>query len=174
MNKESVQMKTVVYPGTFDPCTHGHTDIIERGAKVFDRLIVAVADNPAKRPLFSVDERIEMLKHLTEHLPNVGVASFRGLTVDYVLSVGSQTILRGMRTMSDFEYEFQLALSNKALNPKVETVFLMTSVECSFMSSHRIKEVATLGVDVSSFVPDIVNRKLKEKLASGELGNAKR
>jgi len=167
-------MKTVVYPGTFDPCTYGHTDIIERGAKIFDRLIVAVANNPAKRPLFTVEERMAMLNHLTQHLPNVTVDSFEGMTVDYVLSVGSGLILRGMRTMSDFEYEFQLALSNKALNPNVETVFLMTSVECSFMSSHRIKEVAMMGVDVSSFVPEIVSNKLKEKVASGELGNAKR
>jgi len=167
-------MKTVVYPGTFDPCTYGHTDIIERGAKIFDRLIVAVANNPAKRPLFTVEERMAMLNQLTQHLPNVTVDSFEGMTVDYVLSVGSGLILRGMRTMSDFEYEFQLALSNKALNPNVETVFLMTSVECSFMSSHRIKEVAMMGVDVSSFVPEIVSNKLKEKVASGELGNAKR
>ncbi|NQT20692.1 MAG: pantetheine-phosphate adenylyltransferase [Planctomycetes bacterium] len=161
-------MKTAVYPGTFDPITYGHTDIIERGAKMFDKLIVAVAENPAKKPLFSVDERLDMLRRLTAHIPNVCVDNFDGLTVDYVRSVGANIILRGMRTMSDFEYEFQLALSNKALCNEVDTVFLMTSVERSFLSSHRIKEVASMGVDVSPFVPDIVRDKLNEKLAPGE------
>jgi pantetheine-phosphate adenylyltransferase len=161
-------MKTAVYPGTFDPITYGHTDIIERGAKIFDKLIVAVAMNPAKKPLFSLDERMEMLQQLIAHVPNVSVDSFEGLTVDYVRSVGAHILLRGMRTMSDFEYEFQLALSNKALCNEVDTVFLMTSVERSFLSSHRIKEVASLGVDVSPFVPDIVRDKLNEKLAPGE------
>lgn len=166
-------MKTAVYPGTFDPITYGHTDIIERGAKVFDKLIVAVAENPAKKPLFSLDERLEMLRRLTAHIPNVGVDSFEGLTVHYVRSVDAHIILRGMRTMSDFEYEFQLALSNKALCNEVDTVFLMTSVERSFLSSHRIKEVASLGVDVSAFVPDIVRDKLNEKLAPGESKTSK-
>ena len=161
-------MKTAVYPGTFDPITYGHTDIIERGAKIFDKLIVAVAVNPAKKPLFSLDERMEMLHQLTAHVPNVSIDSFEGLTVEYVRSVDAHIILRGMRTMSDFEYEFQLALSNKALCSEVDTVFLMTSVERSFLSSHRIKEVASLGVDVSPFVPDIVRDKLNEKLAPGE------
>lgn len=161
-------MKTAVYPGTFDPITYGHTDIIERGAKIFDKLIVAVAVNPAKKPLFSLDERMEMLHQLTAHVPNVSIDSFEGLTVEYVRSVDAHIILRGMRTMSDFEYEFQLALSNKALCNEVDTVFLMTSVERSFLSSHRIKEVASLGVDVSPFVPDIVRDKLNEKLAPGE------
>jgi len=161
-------MKAVVYPGTFDPITYGHTDIVERGARIFDRLIVAVAINPAKKPLFSVEERTDLLRRLTGHLPNVSVDRFDGMTVDYVRRVGSHVILRGMRTMSDFEYEFQLALSNKALCGDVETVFLMTSVERSFLSSHRIKEVAAMGIDVSPFVPDIVHEKLKEKLAPGE------
>ena len=161
-------MKTAVYPGTFDPITYGHTDIIERGANIFDTLIVAVAVNPAKKTLFTVDERMDMLRRLTADMQNVRIDSFDGLTVDYVRSVGSGVILRGMRTMSDFEYEFQLALSNKALCGDVETIFLMTSVECSFLSSHRIKEVASLGVDISPFVPEIVNKKLMEKLASGE------
>ena len=161
-------MKTAVYPGTFDPITYGHTDSIERGANIFDTLIVAVAVNPAKKTLFTVDERMDMLRRLTADMQNVRIDSFDGLTVDYVRSVGSGVILRGMRTMSDFEYEFQLALSNKALCGDVETIFLMTSVECSFLSSHRIKEVASLGVDISPFVPEIVNKKLMEKLASGE------
>jgi pantetheine-phosphate adenylyltransferase len=166
-------MKTVVYPGTFDPTTYGHTDIIERGARVFDKLIVAVATNPVKKPLFNIEERVEMLRSLTAHIPNVTVASFTGMTVDYVASIGARIILRGMRTMSDFEYEFQMALSNKALNPEMETVFLMTSVECSFMSSHRIKEVATMGVDVSPFVPEIVCKMLRKKLSSGGQGHSK-
>ena len=161
-------MKTAVYPGSFDPITYGHTDIIERGAKIFDKLIVAVAFNPAKEPLFSVEERVDMLGQLTAHIPNVCVDSFDGMTVDYVRSMKANVLLRGMRTMSDFEHEFQLALSNKALCEDVETVFLMTSVERSFLSSHRIKEVAAMGVDVGPFVPEIVCTKLKEKLASGE------
>jgi len=158
-------MKRAVYPGTFDPITYGHTDIIERGAKVFDELIVAVAVNPAKKPLFSVEQRKQIIRDLVAHMPNVHVDSFTGMTVDYVRRVGANIILRGMRTMSDFENEFQMALSNRAFaNGEVETVFLMTSAEHSFISSHRIKEVAALGADISAFVPPIVAAILKEKL----------
>jgi len=166
---KGIRMRTVVYPGTFDPITYGHTDIIERGAKLFDELVVAVAVNPAKSPLFTVEERTEIIRKLTAHLPNVRVDSFAGMTVDYVRSVGSRIILRGMRTMSDFENEFQMALSNKAFCSEVDTLFLMTSVECSFLSSHRIKEVAALGADIRPLVPEIVWTRLKEKLAAGEL-----
>jgi len=162
-------MNRAVYPGTFDPITYGHTDIIERGAKVFDELIVAVAMNLAKKPLFSVEERKKIIQQLTSHMPNVHVDTFDGMTVDYVRSVGAHIILRGMRTMSDFENEFQMALSNRAFSGEVETVFLMTSAEHSFLSSRRIKEVAALGADVSAFVPDVVLRMLREKLQSGEL-----
>ncbi len=161
-------MKNAVYPGTFDPITFGHTDIIERGARVFDTLIVAVAVNPTKQPIFTVEERTDMLHKLTAHLPNVRIESFDGMTVDYVRSVGANIILRGMRTMSDFEYEFQMALTNRALCADVETVFLMTSVKRSFISSHRIKEVVMMGADVSPFVPGVVHEKLQNKLAPSE------
>ncbi|HUW31557.1 MAG TPA: pantetheine-phosphate adenylyltransferase [Planctomycetota bacterium] len=158
-------MKRAIYPGTFDPITFGHTDVIERGAKVFDELIVAVAANPAKKPLFSLEERKQIIRELTAHMPNVHVDSFTGMTVDYVRSVGTNIILRGMRTMSDFENEFQMALSNRAFaGGHVETVFLMTSAEHSFISSHRIKEVAALGADISAFVPPIVVAMLKDKM----------
>jgi len=158
-------MKRAVYPGTFDPITYGHTDVIERGAKVFDELIVAVAVNPAKKPLLSVEERKRIIRELVGGMPNVRVDSFTGMTVDYVRRVGANIILRGMRTMSDFENEFQMALSNRAFSEgEVETVFLMTSAEHSFISSHRIKEVAALGADISAFVPPAVLAMLKTKL----------
>lgn len=166
-------MKKAVFPGTFDPITYGHTDIIERGAKIFDELIVAVAINPAKHPLFSVEERKEIIEQLAAGMPNVRVDTFSGMTVDYVRSVGARIILRGMRTMSDFENEFQMALTNRVFCSEVETVFLMTSVERSFLSSHRIKEVAALGADVSALVPKIVYDKLTEKLRSGALKSFK-
>ena len=166
-------MRRAVFPGTFDPITYGHTDIIERGSKVFEELIVAVAVNPAKSTLFSIEERKELITKLTAGMPNVRVDSFAGMTVDYVRSIGARIILRGMRTMSDFENEFQMALSNRVFCKEVETVFLMTSVERSFLSSHRIKEVAALGADVSALVPEIVYRKLQEKLKSGALKSVK-
>ena len=163
-------MKIAVYPGTFDPITYGHTDIIERGAKVFDELIVAVAVNPLKKPMFSVDERKSIIRELVAKMPNVRVDSFNGMTVDYVRRMGAHIILRGMRTMSDFENEFQMALSNRAFaGGEVETVFLLTSVEHSFISSRRIKEVAALGADISAFVPPNALTMLKEKLKNVEL-----
>jgi len=166
-------MKRAVFPGTFDPITYGHTDIIERGSRIFEELIVAVAVNPAKKPLFTLEERVALIKQLTAGIPNVRVDSFTGMTVDYVRSKGARIILRGMRTMSDFENEFQMALSNRVFCNEVETVFLMTSVERSFLSSHRIKEVAALGADVSALVPQAVYLKLQEKLKSGALKSAR-
>jgi len=134
-----------VYPGTFDPPTKGHLDVIRRGARLFERLIVAVAINPEKEPLFSEDERLTMLRQLTKGIHNVEVASFRGLTVDFCRKRGASVILRGIRTFSDFEYEFQMALTNRVLAPDVETLFVMPSEEFSYLSSSMVKEAVALG-----------------------------
>jgi pantetheine-phosphate adenylyltransferase len=165
-------MTVAVYPGTFDPVTNGHLDVIERGRRIFDQLIVAVTDNPAKKPLFSKDERLEMLRRLTARMDNVSVEAFDGLAVEFVRAKGSKVILRGIRTISDFEYEFQMALTNRAIAPEIETVFVMTCEKYSYFSSHLIKEGASLGADVSHFVPAEVERMLKRKLKSREQGDA--
>jgi len=156
-----------VYPGTFDPPTKGHLDVIRRGARLFDRLIVAVAVNPEKEPLFSEEERLTMLRQLTRGIRNVEVASFRGLTVDFCRKRGAKVILRGIRTFSDFEYEFQMALTNRVLAPEVETLFVMPSEEFSYLSSSMVKEAVALGGDLSRFVPKVVLRCLKRKLGQG-------
>jgi len=156
-----------VYPGSFDPVTNGHLDLIERGARVFDRLIVAVATNYEKRTLFTKAERVEMLRTHTAHLDNVEVDSFKGLVVDYVRGLGARVILRGIRTVSDFEYEFQMALTNRDLAPEFESVFFMTEKRFSFFASSMVKEVCAYGGDVSTFVPASVERALLEKLQPG-------
>jgi pantetheine-phosphate adenylyltransferase len=156
-------MIRAVYPGSFDPITRGHLDLIERGSKLFDELIVAVAVNTAKEPLFAWEERIAMIRELTEHIPNVKIDSFRGLAVHYVRSVGAKAILRGIRTFSDFEYEFQMALTNRRLAEDIETVFIMPREEYSFISSSLIKEAVSMGGDVSHFVPDNVLKRLRKK-----------
>jgi pantetheine-phosphate adenylyltransferase len=155
--------KIAIYPGSFDPVTNGHIDIAERGLKIFDKLIVAILHNPGKNFLFSVEERAEMLKSSFETYPNIEVETFNGLLVDYASKKGSIAILRGMRAVSDFEYEFQLALMNRRLNRDIQTVFLMTGLRWIFTSSSIIKEAAQFGGDIESMVPPIVNRKLKEK-----------
>ena len=158
--------KIAVYPGSFDPITNGHLDLIKRGLKIFDEIIVLVAHNPNKANyLFSVEERIELIKEAARDCKGVEVAGFQGLLVDYVKKTGANVILRGLRALSDFEYEFQLTLINRRLNRDVETVFLMTSNEWFFTSSQIIKEAASLGAPVEGLVPDIVCRKLKEKYA---------
>ncbi len=159
-------MKRAVYPGSFDPPTYGHLDVIKRAAAILDEVMVAVADNPDKQSLFTVSERLAMLKELVRDLANVSVDSFSGLTVDYVRTLGCNVLIRGIRTVSDFEYEFQMALTNRSLAPEVETVFVMSSQEYAFLSSRLIKEAAGLGGNVSSFVPPLVEAKLKEKLGS--------
>lgn len=153
-----------VYPGTFDPPTKGHLDVIQRGARLFDHLIVAVAVNTEKRPLFSKEERIEMLRRLTTNIKNVSITSFSGLTVEFCRKKNAKVILRGIRTFSDFEYEFQMALTNRALAPEIETLFLMPSEEYSYLSSSMVKEAVALGGDLSRFVPDVVLKCLKRKL----------
>jgi pantetheine-phosphate adenylyltransferase len=155
--------KIAVYPGTFDPVTNGHFDIIQRGLKLFDGLIVAIVTNGSKDPLFTVAERLEMLRETFTDVPNVEVDSFDGLLVDYVAERGADTILRGLRAVSDFEYEFQMALMNRKLNKDIQTVFLMTGLRWIFISSSIIKEANRFGGDTRDLVPECVHRKLREK-----------
>jgi pantetheine-phosphate adenylyltransferase len=158
--------KIAVYPGSFDPITNGHVDIIKRGLGVFDELIVLIAYNPNKKTLFSVDERVEMIREVIRDYKDVRVDSFDGLLVEYVKVAGANVILRGLRALSDFEYEFQLALINRRLNRDVETVFLMTGYKWFYTSSTIINEAASLGGSVKGLVPEIVNQKLQQKYPS--------
>ncbi len=152
-----------VYPGTFDPITSGHLDIIERGQKLFDVMIVAVAASPKKEPLFNVMERVEMIKTSVKKYKNIRVESFDGLLIEYMHKKNASVVLRGLRVISDFEYEFQMALTNRKLDPTIETVFMMTADGYAYMSSRFIKEIARLNGDVKGFVPPNVAKKLKEK-----------
>ncbi|MFZ3100993.1 MAG: pantetheine-phosphate adenylyltransferase [Desulfitobacteriaceae bacterium] len=156
-------MRIAIYPGTFDPVTYGHLDILQRAVGVFDEVIIAVAADSNKSPLFSLGERIQLLTEATVDMPTVSVRVFEGLTVEFARRCGSAAIIRGLRVMSDFEYEFQLALMNKKLATDVETVFLMTKSDFSFISSSAIKWVASLHGSVSEFVPDHVEKALMEK-----------
>ncbi|MBC2277962.1 pantetheine-phosphate adenylyltransferase [Listeria welshimeri] len=155
--------KIAVIPGTFDPITNGHLDIIERAAKIFDVLYVAVLNNSSKKPLFTVEERMEMIKQVTAHLPNVAVESASGLTVDYAAKRGANAIVRGLRAVSDFEYEMQIASMNRTLNAEIETFFVMTNTKYSFLSSSMVKEVAQYQGDISELVPEMVNRAIQVK-----------
>lgn len=158
--------KIAVYPGSFDPITNGHVDIIKRGLGVFDELIVLIAYNPNKKTIFSLEERVEMIREVIRDFTNVRVDTFDGLLVEYVKVAGANVILRGLRALSDFEYEFQLALINRRLNRDVETVFLMTGYKWFYTSSTIINEAASLGGSVKGLVPEIVNQKLVEKYSS--------
>jgi pantetheine-phosphate adenylyltransferase len=153
-----------LYPGTFDPPTNGHLDLIHRGSKLFGELTVAILKNPEKNPMFSVEERIEMLKEVTAGMENVRVATFDGLMVDYARQLGATAVLRGIRAISDYEYEFQMALMNRRLAPEVETVFLQPAGRYSFLSSRMLKEVAGLGGDVTGLVPPNVFKRLRDRL----------
>ncbi len=155
--------KKAIYAGTFDPMTFGHLDVVERAARIFPELIVAVAAVTGKDTLFSQDERVELVKETVTNIPNVSVQPFGGLLVDYAREQGVGVIIRGLRAFSDFEYEFQMALTNRRLAPDLETIFLMPKQETSYISSTNIKQVASLGGDVAEFVPPAVNRALKEK-----------
>jgi pantetheine-phosphate adenylyltransferase len=155
--------KIAVYPGSFDPITNGHVDIIKRGLRMFDELIVLIAHNPNKKTLFTVEERLGMIREVIRDCKNVRVDSFDGLLVEYVKGAGANVILRGLRALSDFEYEFQLALINRRLNRDVETVFLMSGFKWFYTSSKIINEAASLGGSVKGLVPEIVNLKLQEK-----------
>ena len=159
-------MKRAVYPGTFDPVTYGHLDVIKRGSKIFDELIVAVGHNPFKTPIFTVEERKEMLSKNTRKIQNVRVDCFEGMLTGYMEEMQTNIILRGIRTVSDFEYEFQRALTNRVLKTDIETVFIMTSQEYSFLNSSLIKEAVSLGGDISKFVPSDVEKLLRQKLLS--------
>jgi pantetheine-phosphate adenylyltransferase len=157
-------MRIVIYPGSFDPLTNGHLDVIQRAAKLFDRVIVAIAKNESKHPLFTLEERVELVQRSITHLSNVEADSFECLLVDYVEQRGGQAIVRGLRAVSDFEFEFQLALMNRKLNERVETIFMMPKDTYTFLSSRIIKEIARLDGDVSAFVPRHVQAALKRKL----------
>lgn len=157
-------MKTAVYPGSFDPFTNGHKDIVERALKVFDELVIAIADNPEKKTLFSAEERMEMIRELYKDNPQVTADTFSGLLVDYMRRIGCTVVVRGLRAVSDFEYEFQMANMNRKLYPLMETVFLMTGHECFYVSSRLVKEVATLGGCLTDLVPDLVQKRLLEKV----------
>ena len=146
-------MKRAIYPGSFDPLTLGHLDMIKRSAKIVDELVVGVLNNSAKNSLFSLDERVSMIKEMTESMPNVTVASFDGLLVDYMKEINATIIVRGLRAVTDFEYELQLAQTNHVENPEVETIFLTTSLQYSYLSSTIVKEFASYGGDISKFVP---------------------
>jgi pantetheine-phosphate adenylyltransferase len=152
-----------IYPGSFDPITNGHLDLISRGSKLVERLIVAILHNSAKQSLFSVAERMEMLEEVVRPYPNVEVTSFEGLLVDYAAARGANVILRGIRALSDYEYELQMALMNRRLNPSVETVFLLASEAHSFISSQLVKEVASLGGNVAGLVPPAVGERMKRR-----------
>ena len=155
--------KIAVYPGTFDPVTYGHIDLIKRATKIFDKVIVAVADNPSKGTLFSVEERVSMLKESVKGMKAVVVDDFDGLVVDYVKRSGANVMIRGLRMLSDFEYEFQMALTNRKLRGEIETIFMMPHESYSYISSKLIKEAASLGADMRNFVPAKVQKRLKEK-----------
>ncbi len=153
-----------LYPGSFDPPTNGHLDLIERGAKIFDELVVGILRNSEKVPMFSLPERLEMLKTLTAHLKNVRIEAFHGLMVEYAKSIEATCVLRGIRAVSDYEYELQMALMNRKLEPTLETVFMMPADKYSYVSSRLVREVAQAGGPVKGLVPEVVEQKLREKL----------
>ncbi len=153
-----------IYPGSFDPITNGHLDLIQRGSRLFDRLIVSILRNETKQPLFTVEERIEMLREVVQNYPNVEVASFHGLLVDHAAAHKATVLLRGIRAISDYEYELQMALMNRRLRPEIETVFLLSQEAFSFISSRLVKEVFSLGGDISGLVPPGVEARMRRQL----------
>jgi pantetheine-phosphate adenylyltransferase len=164
MANREIREKVAVFPASFDPMTNGHLDIVERALGIFDRLFLAVAFNIEKEGTFSKDERIAMLRSVFGDEPRIEVTAFDNLTVDFAMEIGAKVIIRGLRAMSDFEYEFEMALMNKHLYPEVETVFMMASHEYLYVSSSRLKELVHLGRSVDAFVPEIVAKKLHERL----------
>lgn len=158
-------MKTAVYPGSFDPVTMGHLDIVHRTSQIFDKVIIGVLNNRAKSPLFSVEERVNMLKEVTADLPNVEVQSFAGLLIDFVRKNEAQIIVRGLRAITDFEYELQMAQTNRVMAPEVDTLFLTTNLRYSYLSSSIVKEIAAGGGDISAFVHPYVAERMRMKLS---------
>lgn len=156
--------QTVICPGSFDPVTLGHLDIITRASKMFDRVAVAVLVNSSKRPTFSTEERMELLREAVADLPNVDVVSFEGLLAEYCKTSGISTIVKGLRAVSDFEYEFQMAIANKKLNPGLETIFLTADADSTFLSSSMVREICSMGGDISNFVPACVHDRIVAKL----------
>ena len=156
-------MLRAIYPGSFDPVTYGHLDVIKRSSKLVDELIVGVLNNKAKTPLFSVEERVKMLGEVTKDMPNVKIIPFEGLLVDFARKTGARMVIRGLRAITDFEYELQMSQTNHKMEPDVETVFLTTSLEYSYLSSTTVKEVAAFGGDISQFVPPIVMENIEKK-----------
>lgn len=156
-------MKTAIYPGSFDPVTYGHLDIIERSSKMVDKLIVGVLNNKAKTPLFSAEERVNMLKEVTSYLDNVEIQAFGGLLVDFAKSSNANIIVRGLRAITDFEYELQMSQTNRIIAPEVDTIFLTTSLRFAYLSSTTVKEVAMFGGDISAFLHPSVAEKVKDK-----------
>lgn len=163
-------VKIAIYPGTFDPITNGHLDLIRRGTRMFDRIVVGVTENPAKEAIFSIDERVSMIREAIEGLPSVSVEAFDGLTVDFARRVKARYIVRGLRAVSDFEYELQMGMMNRQLAADVETVFLVPAAEFSFVSSTLVKDVIRLGGSVSGFVPAAVEKRMRERYA-GPVGH---
>ena len=162
-------MATAVYPGSFDPITFGHLDIVQRASEVFDKVIIGVLKNQTKNPLFSLEERVDMIEKVTSDIPNVEVVSFGGLLVDFCKQVGADVVVRGLRAVSDFEYELMMAQTNKELNPNLETMFFATSARYSFLSSSTVLELAMFDADIRQFVPEYVHRKVYEKLKEEKL-----
>jgi pantetheine-phosphate adenylyltransferase len=159
-------MRTAIYPGSFDPLTNGHLDVVQRATKLFDRVVVAVAKSESKHPLFTLEERVGLVRQAVAHMPHVKVDSFDGLLIEYVSRRKAQAVVRGLRAVSDFEFEFQLALMNRKLDERIETIFMMPKDTYTFLSSRIVKEISRLGGDVSSFVPAHVKMALKHKFAA--------
>ena len=155
-----------IYPGSFDPITNGHFDLIQRSSRIFDRLVVALLSNAEKQPLFSVNERVEMLEEVTRDMKNVSVDTFSGLLVDFAVKKKARAIVRGIRAFSDYEYEIQMALMNRKLQPKLETLFLMPAEECAYISSRLVKEICRHGGSVGGLVPPLVEKRLRNKVVS--------
>ncbi len=158
--------KTVICPGSFDPVTLGHLDVISRAAKMFDHVIVGVLVNSSKSPSFSIEERIELLKEVTQEFENVEVVSFNGLLAEYCKQRGVDAIVKGLRAVSDFEYEFQMAITNKKLNPQLETIFMTADADSMYLSSSMVREVASMGGDISNFVPPCIHDRIVERINS--------
>ncbi|HIS55877.1 MAG: pantetheine-phosphate adenylyltransferase [Lachnospiraceae bacterium] len=165
-------MKSAIYPGSFDPVTYGHLDIIERASQVMDHLIVGVLNNNAKSPLFSVEERVKMLREVTAHLPNVEVQSFGGLLVDFAVQSNANVIVRGLRAITDFEYELQMSQTNRKIAPNVDTIFFTTNLKYAYLSSSIVKEVAMYGGNIDEFVPPVIAGYIRQKFDRGSEGSA--